>query len=146
MGSWGCLDRTPPAFWPALNSSLASSWALGKTWALIRSTNCSRPPSLVRVSKPRSLAMRKASPRRPSTILLTRTLRSRPASSPLGLGLADAAAPSSWRPGRGWGEIPASASESGPTGSELLPVGEDSTSFLESNSFIRKRVRNSQSW
>ena len=76
--------------------------------------------------------MRKPSRRRPSTTLLTKALRSRPVSSPLGLRLAEAPASSSGRPGRGWGEIPASASESGPTGSALLPVGEDSTFFFDS--------------
>ena len=68
--------RTPPCLWPARKSSRASSVALGNTLARMRLIRVSSPFGCIRTSCPRSLATRKASPRRPSTILFTKVAKS----------------------------------------------------------------------
>ena len=65
MLSEGCRDKGPPIRWPARKNSFPSSKALGKRWL-----------GRDRVSNPKSLANRTASPLRPSTILLTKMLLS----------------------------------------------------------------------
>ena len=76
MLSEGCRDKGPPICCPARKSSFPSSKAEGKTWFRMVSMSCARPPGRDRVSNPKSLAKRTASPLRPSTVLLTKMLLS----------------------------------------------------------------------
>ena len=79
------LDKGPPGFCPWRKSSRASASFIGKILSCSVAINASMPPLFRICVLPMSMAMAKASPRRPSTILAKTEARSLSCSSELHL-------------------------------------------------------------